>query len=211
MLRRIQLAKQGIGEQETMFSGIVEYLGKVNQVDTGDAPKLVVDAPGFLDDVAIGASIAVNGVCLTVTGLSGRRTFEADVMPETLRKTDLGELASGSPVNLEKSLMIGDRLGGHFVSGHVDTAGSITAMADEKNAVVMTFKMAPALMEFVAPKGSIAIDGISLTVIDVGPDWFTVSLIPHTMKMTTLGSKKVGSTVNIEVDMLARYIRKQQL
>jgi riboflavin synthase len=192
-----------------MFSGIVEYLGKINSVDIGESPKLVVDAPGFLDDIGIGDSIAVNGVCLTVTGLSGTDTFEADVMPETLRKTDLGDLISGSPVNLEKSLMIGDRLGGHFVSGHVDAAGRIAAMEEEKNAVVMRFDMDPALMEFVAAKGSIAIDGISLTVIDVGPKWFTVSLIPHTLKMTTLGSKQVGSTVNIEVDMLARYIRKQ--
>lgn len=192
-----------------MFSGIVEYLGKASEVDTGESPKLVIDAPGFLEDVAIGDSIAVNGVCLTVTGLSGAKTFEADVMPETLRKTDLGELGPGSPVNLEKSLMIGDRLGGHFVSGHVDTAGSIAGMEDEKNAVVVKFKMDSALMEFVASKGSIAIDGISLTIIDVGSDWFTVSLIPHTLKMTTLGSKQVGSTVNIEVDMLARYIRKQ--
>jgi riboflavin synthase len=192
-----------------MFSGIVEYLGKTNSVDTGDAPKLIIDAPGFLEDVVVGDSIAVNGVCLTVTGLSAADSFEADVMPETLRKTDLGELKPGSPVNLEKSLMIGDRLGGHFVSGHVDTAGSILEVENEKNAVVMKFEMDGTLMEFVARKGSIAIDGISLTVIDVGADWFNVSLIPHTMKMTTLGSKRVGSTVNIEVDMLARYIRKQ--
>ncbi len=192
-----------------MFSGIIEYLGKTNRVDTGDSPLLVVDAPGFLDDVGIGDSIAVNGVCLTVTELSDKKGFAADVMPETLRKTDLGELKPGSPVNLEKSLMIGDRLGGHFVSGHVDTAGRIADMTDEKNAIVMKFTMDPSLMEFVAPKGSVAIDGISLTVIDVGSDWFTVSLIPHTLKMTTLGAKHVGSTVNIEVDMLARYIRKQ--
>ncbi len=192
-----------------MFSGIIEYLGKTNRVDTGDSPLLVVDAPGFLDDVGIGDSIAVNGVCLTVTELSDKKGFAADVMPETLRKTDLGELKPGSPVNLEKSLMIGDRLGGHFVSGHVDTAGRIAEMTDEKNAIVMKFTMDPSLMEFVAPKGSVAIDGISLTVIDVGSDWFTVSLIPHTLKMTTLGAKHVGSTVNIEVDMLARYIRKQ--
>ncbi|MFA5867746.1 MAG: riboflavin synthase [Actinomycetota bacterium] len=192
-----------------MFSGIIEYLGKTNRVDTGESPKLVVDAPGFLKDVGIGDSISVNGVCLTVTELNDKDGFAADVMPETLRKTDLGELKTGSPVNLEKSLMIGDRLGGHFVSGHVDTAGRVAEMREEKNAIVMKFTMDASLMEFVASKGSIAIDGISLTVIDIGPDWFTVSLIPHTLKMTTLGSKQVGSTVNIEVDMLARYIRKQ--
>lgn len=192
-----------------MFSGIIEYLGKVNEVDTGESPKLLIDAPGFLDDVGIGDSIAVNGVCLTVTGLQGDKTFGADVMPETLKKTDLGELSPGSPVNLEKALRVGDRLGGHFVSGHVDTAGRITGQTGDKNAIVMAFSMDDRLMEFVAPKGSIAIDGISLTVIDVDPGRFTVSLIPHTLKMTTLGSKKTGSTVNIEVDMLARYIRKQ--
>jgi len=192
-----------------MFSGIIEYLGKVEKVETGDAPKLVVGAPGFLDDVAIGDSISVNGVCLTVIELADKQVFAADVMPETLRQTDLGELEPGRPVNLEKALKIGDRLGGHFVSGHVDIAGRITGMKDEKNAIVMEFKMDKKLMEFVAPKGSIAIDGISLTVIDVKPGRFTVSLIPHTLKMTTLGSKDVGATVNIEVDMLARYIRRQ--
>lgn len=192
-----------------MFSGIIEYLGKVNEVDTGESPKLVIDAPGFLEDVGIGDSIAVNGVCLTVIEIAGDRAFTADVMPETLKKTDLGELSKGSPVNLEKALRVGDRLGGHFVSGHVDTAGRITGQTGDKNAIVMELSMDEGLMEFVAPKGSIAIDGISLTVIDVEPGRFTVSLIPHTLEMTTLGSKGNGSTVNIEVDMLARYIRKQ--
>lgn len=203
------ITQKGNGDREKMFSGIIEYLGKVKEVDTGASPKLVVEAPGFLEDVKIGDSIAVNGVCLTVTELDKDGVFAADVMPETLRKTDLGELGGGSPVNLEKALRVGDRLGGHFVSGHVDTAGKITGMKEEKNAIVLEFAMDEKLMEFVASKGSIAIDGISLTVIDVENNRFTVSLIPHTLKMTTLGSKNIGSTVNIEVDMLARYIRKQ--
>lgn len=191
-----------------MFSGIIEKLGIVKNIDTGDSPKLVVTAEGWLDDIGIGDSIAVNGVCLTVTELASDE-FSADVMPETLRKTDLGELAAGDTVNLEKALRVGDRLGGHFVSGHVDRPGVIRSETDEKNAVILSFGTDPDIMEFIAEKGSVAIDGISLTVVDVLPDGFSVSLIPHTMLMTTLGRKKPGSTVNIEVDMLARYIRRQ--
>lgn len=192
-----------------MFSGIIEHLGTVKEVDTGASPKLVIEADGFLNDVKIGDSIAVNGVCLTVIDLVGGNVFSADVMPETLRKTDLGELLEASPVNLEKALRVGDRLGGHFVSGHVDCAGMIKAAVNEKNAVVMNIEMDKGLLEFIAPKGSVAVDGISLTVVDITDKGFTISLIPHTLTMTTLGSKQIGSTVNIEVDMLARYIRRQ--
>lgn len=191
-----------------MFSGIIEKLGTVKDIDTGDSPKLAIIADGWLDDIGVGDSIAVNGVCLTVTSLSSGE-FKADVMPETLRKTDLGELIPGDTVNLEKALRVGDRLGGHFVSGHVDRPGVILSETDEKNAVVLSFRTDPEIMEFIAPKGSVAIDGISLTVVDVSADGFSVSLIPHTMSVTTLGRKKPGSTVNIEVDMLARYIRRQ--
>ena len=191
-----------------MFSGIIEKLGIVKNIDTGEAPKLAIAARGWLDDISIGDSIAVNGVCLTVTELSSDE-FSADVMPETLRKTDLGELNTGDTVNLEKALRVGDRLGGHFVSGHVDRPGTIKSEAEEKNAVILSLRTSPDIMEFIAPKGSVAIDGISLTVVDVFKDGFSVSLIPHTMSVTTLGRKKPGSTVNIEVDMLARYIRRQ--
>lgn len=194
--------------EEILFSGIIEKLGIVKDIDTGESPKLVIGAEGWLDDVEIGDSIAVNGVCLTVTGLDGDE-FSSDVMPETLRKTDLGELNPKDTVNLEKALRVGDRLGGHFVSGHVDRPGVIRSEVDEKNAVVLSFSTDPDIMEFIAEKGSVAIDGISLTVVDVFPDGFSVSLIPHTMSVTTLGRKKTGSTVNIEVDMLARYIRRQ--
>lgn len=191
-----------------MFSGIIEKLGEVKKVDTGEAPKLEIATPGWLDDVKMGDSIAVNGVCLTVTELE-EDSFAADVMPETLRRTDLGDLRGGDPVNLEKALRVGDRLGGHFVSGHVDCAGRITSSRAEKNAIILGFEIDPALMEFIAPKGSVAIDGISLTVVDVREAGFTVSLIPHTLDVTTLGTKTIGSRVNIEVDMLARYIRRQ--
>lgn len=191
-----------------MFSGIIEKLGEVKKVDTGEAPKLEIATPGWLDDVKMGDSIAVNGVCLTVTELE-EDSFAADVMPETLRRTDLGDLRGGDPVNLEKALRVGDRLGGHFVSGHVDCAGRITSSRAEKNAIILGFEIDPVLMEFIAPKGSVAIDGISLTVVDVREAGFTVSLIPHTLDVTTLGTKTIGSRVNIEVDMLARYIRRQ--
>lgn len=191
-----------------MFSGIIDRLGKVTALDTGERPALSVAAPGWLEDVSIGDSIAVNGVCLTVISM-GNGEFAADVMPETLRATNLGDLKPGSPANLEKALRVGDRLGGHFVSGHVDCSGTIKTLKEEKNAVVFSIEMDKGLMEFVAPKGSVAVDGISLTVVDVTPNGFTVSLIPHTMSVTTLGSKGPGSTVNIEVDMLARYIRRQ--
>lgn len=191
-----------------MFSGIIEKLGIVKEIDTGDAPKLVITAEGWLNDIGVGDSIAVNGVCLTVIELT-KDDFAADVMPETLRKTDLGELKAGDTVNLEKALKVGDRLGGHFVSGHVDRPGVIASEEDEKNAVLLSFKTDPDIMEFIAEKGSVAIDGISLTVVGVMDDMFSVSLIPHTMAVTTLGRKKPGSTVNIEVDMLARYIRRQ--
>jgi riboflavin synthase len=191
-----------------MFSGIIDKLGQVEEIDTGDSPRLVIRAEGWLDDVKMGDSISVNGVCLTVIELIDGCCFAADVMPETLRQTDLGGLAPGDPVNLEKALRVGDRLGGHFVSGHVDNAGRVTAMVNEKNAIVMGFSIAPELMEFIAPKGSVAIDGISLTVVGVTDGEFTVSLIPHTLEVTTLGAKSIGSPVNIEVDMLARYIRR---
>ncbi len=190
-----------------MFSGIIEKLGRVVEIDVGASPRLVIRAEDWLNDVKIGDSIAVNGVCLTVTG-DAPDTFTADVMPETLRKTDLGDLQPGDPVNLEMALRVGDRLGGHFVSGHVDCAGRIVSSVSEQNAVILGFAMEPALLEFIAPKGSVAIDGISLTVVDVNETGFTVSLIPHTLAVTTLGAKSEGSPVNIEVDMLARYIRR---
>ena len=191
-----------------MFSGIVEYLARVKEIDTGKSPRIVVSAPGFLSDVAIGDSIAVNGVCLTVTEIKEDK-FAADVMPETLRKTDLGELKPDSHINLEKSLRVGDRLGGHFVLGHVDGVGVVTGVKPEKNAVVIGIDVSEDLMKFIASKGSVAVDGISLTVVDIKSTGFTVSLIPHTLEVTTLGEKKKGSPVNIEVDTLARYIRRQ--
>ena len=191
-----------------MFSGIVEYLARVKEIDTGKSPRIVVSAPGFLSDVAIGDSIAVNGVCLTVTEIKEDK-FAADVMPETLRKTDLGELKPDSHINLEKSLRVGDRLGGHFVLGHVDGVGVVTGVKPEKNAVVIGIDVSEDLMEFIASKGSVAVDGVSLTVVDITSTGFTVSLIPHTLDVTTLGEKKEGSRVNIEIDTLARYIRRQ--
>jgi riboflavin synthase len=192
-----------------MFSGIIEKLGAIKKIDTGAKPVLVIKAgDGWLEDAVIGDSIAVNGVCLTVVQ-KDEDTFSADVMPETLRATDLGSLKRGDPVNLEKALRAGDRIGGHFVSGHVDCAGTVKGVKREKNAIVMTIAIDRGLNEFIAKKGSVAVDGISLTVVDALPDGFTISLIPHTLEMTTLGTKKIGSPVNIEVDMLARYVRRK--
>lgn len=189
-----------------MFSGIVKELGTVQNMTTGTKPRISVQTP-LAKDLGLGDSIAVNGVCLTVTDTKDA-VFSADVMPETLRKTDLGGLSEGSPVNLEPSLKVGDEIGGHMVSGHVDTVGRIVKVKREKNAVLMWIGVDGDFMKFIAPKGSVAVDGVSLTVVDADDMTFSVSLIPHTMKITTLGSKEIGSLVNIEVDMMARYVQR---
>ncbi len=191
-----------------MFTGIVEELGTLRRIERGAvSAKLHIGARRVLEDVSLGDSIAVNGVCLTVVDFS-REQFSADVMAETLAKTNLGSLRPGDRVNLERALRLGDRLGGHLVSGHIDGVGTIVGREPYGIAVVFTIKAPPEVMRYVVKKGSIAIDGISLTVVDHESDGFCVSIIPHTAQLTTLGFKKVGDSVNLESDMIAKYVER---
>jgi riboflavin synthase len=191
-----------------MFTGIVEELGEVVGLDDlGDAARLTVRGPQVTSDVGDGDSIAVNGVCLTVASSAGD-TFTADVMDETLTRSSLGALAPGSPVNLERSMRLADRLGGHLVQGHVDGVGEVVSRAPGEHWDVVRIALPPGLARYVVEKGSIAVDGISLTVATVTDTWFEVSLIPETLKRTTLGHKQPGETVNLEVDVIAKYVEK---
>lgn len=191
-----------------MFTGIVEELGTVRSIQRGaKSIRLTVAAQVVTADVKLGDSIAVNGVCLTVVQYA-RHWFTADVMPETMDKTVVSGLKSGDTVNLERALRVGDRLGGHIVSGHVDGVGMIKTQTADDNAVIVKISAAPGVMRYVTNKGSIAVDGISLTVVDTGIDWFTVSLIPQTAAVTTLGLKQVNDPVNLEVDVIGKYVEK---
>lgn len=187
-----------------MFTGIIEEIGKVREIRSG---MLEISASTVLDGTKIGDSIAVNGVCLTVTSLNGS-SFTADVMPETLRRSNLGMLHAGSNVNLERAAAVGTRLGGHIVSGHIDGTGRIVAVKQEQNAVWVTISAGSEIIELIVEKGSIAIDGISLTVADVTDKDFSVSLIPHTGEVTTLLSKNIGEIVNLENDIIGKYVKK---
>lgn len=191
-----------------MFTGIVEELGKVKTIARGaKSVRLTIGAKEILGDVKLGDSIAVNGTCLTVVEYSDS-WFTADVMPETMDRSSLSGLRSGATVNLERALRVGDRLGGHIVSGHIDGVGIIRAKDQDDNAVVVRIEAPPPVMRYIVVKGSIAVDGISLTVVDVGSDWFTVSMIPHTAAITTLGIKKTGEPVNLETDVLGKYVER---
>ncbi|MEG6615255.1 riboflavin synthase [Peptococcaceae bacterium 1198_IL3148] len=191
-----------------MFTGIVEELGTIRSITKGaDSAKLHINASKVLQGIKLGDSIAVNGVCLTATTFSDDG-FTADCMAETLAKSNLGELAPGSEVNLERALRLGDRLGGHIVTGHIDGVGSIIKIERHDIAILITVKAPPAVMRYIIKKGSVAIDGTSLTVVDHTPDTFQVSLIPHTAHHTVLGGKKVGDQVNLEGDVLGKYIEK---
>jgi riboflavin synthase len=191
-----------------MFTGIVEEVGHVASITRGQKSiTLKIACEQVLEDVHIGDSIAVNGICLTVVE-HGTDYFVADVMPETMRMTSLAGLQVSSPVNLERALRLADRLGGHIVSGHIDGTGQITNRVAEDNAIWITIKVKEAIMRYIIYKGSVAIDGISLTVASVAKDNFNVSIIPHTGVATTLGAKHVGDIVNIECDEVAKYIEK---
>ena len=186
-----------------MFSGIVTAQGEVIAIDGG---RIRVRAPGFEPgSLRVGDSVAVNGVCLTVAALDDHG-FAADVMPETVRRTALGGLAPGAAVNLEQALRLGDAVGGHLVTGHVDAVGIVTAQREDSNARWCTVEVPQRLAPLLAEKGSVAVDGISLTVVDVVGGTFTVSLIPHTLQVTTAGSWRPGSSVNVEADLMARYV-----
>lgn len=191
-----------------MFTGIVEELGEVVAVEnTGDSARLRIRGPIVTSDAAYGDSIAVNGVCLTVTAL-GEETFDADVMRETLDRSSLGVLQPGSRVNLERPVTMATRLGGHLVQGHVDATGTVLDRTPGEHWEVVRVGMPADLARYVVEKGSITVDGISLTVVDVGPDWFTVSLIPTTLERTTLGTAPPATPVNLEVDLVAKYVEK---
>ena len=187
-----------------MFTGIVEELGTVGSIRSG---VLTVDASFILEDLHVKDSICVNGACLTVTELTGTG-FQVDVVPETLRRTNLGELMSGSKVNLERSLQMGGRLGGHIVQGHVDCTGEISSITEDGDAYLYSFAVPSELSKYIVQKGFICVDGISLTVVDCADDEFTVTLIPYTREHTVLGAKSEGYKVNLEADIMAKYIEK---
>jgi riboflavin synthase len=193
-----------------MFTGIVEDLGEVEGIEQlPDSARIAIRSATVTSDARPGDSIAVNGVCLTVTSLDAETgTFTADVMGETLRRSSLKEIAPGAKVNLERSVRLTGRLGGHLVQGHVDGTGTILARTPSAHWEVVRVWFPPGLARYVAEKGSVAVDGISLTVSAVGPDWFEVSLIPETLKRTTLGTKSPGEAVNLEVDVIAKYVEK---
>ena len=191
-----------------MFTGIVEELGTVRRVLPGArAGKIVIGARKVLEDVHIGDSIAVNGVCLTVV-TAGADEFTADVMPETLRKSGLGSLKVGDPVDLERAMAANGRFGGHIVSGHIDGVGRIVECRPEENAVIVTISAPPEILALIVEKGSIAIDGISLTVASLTRTTFSVSLIPHTAAQTVLLKKHAGDVVNLENDIVGKYVQK---
>jgi riboflavin synthase len=191
-----------------MFTGIVEELGEVVEIVRADtSARLRVSGPLVTSDAHVGDSIAVNGVCLTVTSVSDG-AFTADVMQETLRRSILGAVVVGSPVNLERPLTLAARLGGHLVQGHVDAAAAVISREPGEAWDVVRFALPDELSRYVVEKGSVTVDGVSLTVSTLGDGWFEVSLIPTTLDLTTLGRKQAGDLVNLEVDVVAKYVEK---
>jgi riboflavin synthase len=207
------LTKPNVELRWSMFTGLIEALGSVVSIKETDAVRdLTVTAPAITSDLPMGASVAVNGVCLTVVAVTGD-SFRVQAGPETLRLTNLGELSAGDRVNLERALRLGDRLGGHLVQGHVDGRGWIErrqkAQTQEQSAWEMMWFRCPAVLtRQMVPKGSIAVDGVSLTLVDVQAESFSIALIPHTLAVTTLGCKRPGDSVNLETDMFAKYVGK---
>lgn len=196
-----------------MFTGIVEELGEITAVeDLGDSARLVIRGPVVAVDARHGDSISVNGVCLTVVEVIGEHSFTADVMAETLRRSSLAAAAAGSRVNLERAAAVNSRLGGHIVQGHVDGTGEVISRTPSQHWEVVRISVPPQLARYIVEKGSITVDGVSLTVSALGrdrsADWFEVSLIPTTLGLTTLGRAAVGTTVNLEVDVIAKYVER---
>ena len=187
-----------------MFTGIVEELGEVRAAGAG---RLTVAASTVIEDMKVGGSINVNGACLTVTSMDDA-TFSVDVVPETLRRTNLGGLRSGDGVNLERPVPAGGRLDGHVVQGHVDGTGGVESVVPEGTALLVRFAAPPDVMRYVVPKGFVAVDGTSLTVVDCDDSGFTVTVIPFTRDNTVLGARAVGDAVNLEVDVLAKYVER---
>lgn len=191
-----------------MFTGIIEETGTIRRIQKGPhSAVLSIEARLILEDISVGDSIAVNGICLTVISFHSHG-FAADVMHETLNRSSLSALKPGSLVNLERAMAAGGRFGGHIVAGHVDGTGTITSIEKDDNAVWYTIKAAPSILRYIVEKGSIAIDGISLTVAKVARDTFSVSVIPHTAMATTLGRRRAGDLVNLETDLVGKYIEK---
>lgn len=193
---------------KVMFTGIIEEIGIIRKINRGNRNmRMEIEAVRVQDGTQVGDSIAVNGVCLTVTSV-GKESFEADVMPETVSRTNLVGLKSGDCVNLERALRPDSRLGGHIVAGHVDGTGRIVAQTGDGNAVWITVEAEREILRYIVMKGSVAVDGVSLTVAYVDDSLFKVSVIPHTQNETTLTSKRIGERVNIENDMIAKYVEK---
>jgi len=199
-----------------MFTGIVEELGTVEGLERqSDAVRLTVRATAVLEDVTLGDSISVNGCCLTVASTSSTSAsgsvdlFTADVMAETLAKTGIGALGTGDRVNLERAVTAGTRLGGHLVQGHVDAVGQVVRRDPGEHWDVVTISLPPDLAPFLVDKGSVTVDGVSLTVVEAGDETFTVSLIPETLQRTTLGFREPGDPVNLEVDVIGKYVARQ--
>jgi len=193
---------------EALFTGIVEEVGEIRGIKKGEKSSILsIKANKVIEDVKLGHSICTNGVCLTVTNIYGN-IFDADVMAETLRRSNLGELKVGSKVNLERALSAKGRFGGHIVSGHIDGVGKIVSLEKEDNAIWVTIEAKENILQYIVEKGSIAIDGISLTVAYVDDKVFKVSIIPHTGKETILLSKTSEDTVNLECDVIGKYVEK---
>lgn len=191
-----------------MFSGIVEAIGAIRALKKdAKGARITIEAPGVLSGVRLGDSIALNGACITVVDFDDRK-FEADLSVETLRRTNLGELVVGDRCNLERAMALGERLGGHLVSGHVDGVGRIKSRKNEGDSIWLTFEAPVEVMRYVVYKGSIAVDGISLTVAACDGETFSVSIIPHTSEQTTLTEKEDGAAVNLEADLIGKYVEK---
>ncbi len=187
-----------------MFTGIIEEVGKVISARAGE---LVIAASDVIPGIERGASMAINGVCLTVTDFD-RNSFSVKIMPETLRRTNLGLLYAGDPVNLEPALPLGGRLGGHLVQGHVDATGRVSSITREDEAMLIRFEAPPEVMDYLVEKGFIAVDGVSLTIVTKDTSSLWVSVVDYSLKHTTLGSQRVGNVVNLEVDIIAKYVKQ---
>lgn len=191
-----------------MFTGIVEEIGTLAEIKGGKlASQLTIRAKKVLEDVNLGDSISVNGVCLTVTSFNHHQ-FTVDVMPETLKKTSLSQLLHKDPVNLERAMAMGKRFGGHIVSGHVDGTGKVISRESYANAVLFRIETSADLLKYMVPRGSITVDGVSLTIVDVWDRGFSISLIPHTLAHTSMRERKSGDRVNLECDMIGKYVER---
>lgn len=191
-----------------MFTGLVEEMGKVERISPkGGGKELVISAERVLQGTHIGDSISINGACLTVTWIEGNR-FAVDLSPETLRRSNLNDLSLGDMVNLERPLRLSDRLGGHLILGHVDEVGRVVSTRREGESILITIRVSPDGMRYIVEKGSVCIDGVSLTIAAVRTDSFDIALIPHTLKVTTLGLKGPGDRVNVEYDIIGKYVER---